>query len=705
MILFETDKKPLTYFLDQIHNRDLALPDFQRSFVWDPESTRELIASIVRSFPAGNLLLMQGGAQVFAPRAFEQAPSLNGITPSFLVLDGQQRLTSLYQAFAGVGSHRFFLNVQELLEGLDVDEAVEVYAESRARKWLDLKDQAQDLMLPLNAIRSFAEWKDDVLDLRNDEDRKKMSQRFNEIDKEYVHPVEQYQFPVTTLSASTPVEAVCTIFETLNRTGVKLSVFELITARAFAHEIRLRDMWDDARNAHQALADFNVDPYYALQATALREVRSAKRSAVLALGIDSIVELWDEVVAGMGAALELLRNECGVLTPRQLPYITMVVTMGATWHAISEATGPGVGARQAKLKRWFWCSVFNGEYENSPNSTAERDARELLDWFSGGDEPSAINEFRFEPQRWADITGRQRALYRGTMALLMSKAPRDFHEGQILTKPIIDGKAVDDHHLFPRAYLASIGKGHLPDSVLNHTLIDKITNIRIGKSAPSDYLGEMRRELGVDLLRTIMESHGLPVEDDAPLLADRFEEFLAWRTQYLTHELARVTGMELVNGSLRSPARDGEAPSATSGDTEEEGLVALPSEPADQREHGSEATSESMDRPPPSPSPATPREMFEEIRRAALALGDDVGEHPHNRGASFRARRGFTTVYVRERMVRLGIALPSDHVDPRGLARKTNRKGMWSYRVTLQNPEDLPAVIHLVRQAYTAQRE
>jgi len=122
VIQFTSDQKPLTFLLDQVDNRDLALPDFQRSFVWDPGATRELVASIVRSFPAGTLLLMQGGAQVFAPRAVEEAPALNG-QPSFLILDGQQRMTSLYQAFSGTGTHRYFLNLQELIDGFDVDDA------------------------------------------------------------------------------------------------------------------------------------------------------------------------------------------------------------------------------------------------------------------------------------------------------------------------------------------------------------------------------------------------------------------------------------------------------------------------------------------------------------------------------------------------------------------------------------------------------
>src|SRR5439155_7596188 len=134
-----------------------------------------------------------------------------------------------------------FLNLKDLLDGSDVDEAVEVYTVPRAKRWGTMGAQARDLMLPLSRLRGFADWKDDLLDALEDSDvdRKKLSKQLNELDGEYVKPVEQYQFPVTTLSAGTPAEAVCTIFETLNRTGLKLSVFELITARAFAKEVRL----------------------------------------------------------------------------------------------------------------------------------------------------------------------------------------------------------------------------------------------------------------------------------------------------------------------------------------------------------------------------------------------------------------------------------------------------------------------------------
>lgn len=549
MITFETDKKQLTFLLDKIEYGELALPDFQRSFVWDPEATRMLVTSIVSSFPAGNLLLMQGGSAIFAPRNFEEAPPLPA-TSTFMVLDGQQRLTSLYQAFAGKGTHRFFLNVQELLDGYELDEAVEVYPLRRAKRWQKLSTQATDLMLPLSRARSFAHWREEILEYLEEsgaEDVKKLRLRLIEVENDYIKPVEQYQFPVTTLSSRTPVEAVCTIFETLNKTGVKLSVFELLTARAFAHEVQLREKWDESLKKYPILAEFAVDPYYVLQAIAVHVARSAKRSAVLQLDVSSIVENWDSTVAGMASALRMLRDECGVLIRRLLPYNTMMVTLGVVWRQVTDAKGPQEGVLRGKMRRWFWCSVFSQAYENAPNTRAETDAISLREWLAGGPEPEVVSEFAFDPQVWREVTGRQRALYRATLALNVSAGPLDFHKGNPLTPAIVLGEEADDHHVFPRKYLADTGKGEAVDSVLNHTLIDKITNIRISGKAPSEYLDEMINGkggfegLGLQRVSAILRSHGLPDDRSGPLFKDRFEDFLTWRSDQLTDRLREVT--------------------------------------------------------------------------------------------------------------------------------------------------------------------
>lgn len=518
------------------------MPDFQRSFVWQAQETRELIASIVASYPAGSLLLLQGGSAIFRPRAIEEAPQLNG-QPPFLVLDGQQRLTSLYQAFRGKGLHRFFLNIQELIDGYDLDEAVEVYHHTKVTRWSTIDGQAADLMLPLSRLRSYAYWVRDVVDARNldGDGRKKLQTTLLDVEQQYVKPVELYQFPVTTLGSATPAEAVCNIFETLNRTGVKLSVFELLTARAFADDIHLRDLWTQAKASRPVLEDFGIDPIYVLQVIAQWRKRSPKRSAVLALAPKTeIAPDWDDAINAVADVLTMLRDECGILVGKWLGYSTMLITLAGAWPTAYEKGGPAVGARRTKLQRWFWCASFAGRYDNAVNTNTEQDVPALQAWLRGGSEPEVVSDFAFDPARWREVTVRQRALYRTTIALSMRGSPLDFHGANPLSKPIIDGHAVDDHHIFPRKFLADSGYGDAVDSVLNHTLIDKKTNIRVGGNAPSYYLGLMKAELN-SKLAPILSSHNLPADEDGPLWENRFEDFLVWREERLASELKIVT--------------------------------------------------------------------------------------------------------------------------------------------------------------------
>src|SRR5207248_3713968 len=131
-------------------------------------------------------------------------------------------------------------------------------------------------------------WRDQVVGLRSEEESGQLRELLYGIEDAYVNPLVNYRFPVTVLPESTELEAVCTIFETLNRTGKPLTPFELISARAFAGGHSLHDYWSSAVERYPILADFAIAPYYLLQVIALRLGASCKRSTVLGLPADDI---------------------------------------------------------------------------------------------------------------------------------------------------------------------------------------------------------------------------------------------------------------------------------------------------------------------------------------------------------------------------------------------------------------------------------
>lgn len=550
--IFHPTAEKLRFLLATVHNREMALPDFQRDFVWDPRSTEELIESICQNFPAGSLLRIENSNHAFfAPREIAGAPTLNSHKPSYLVLDGQQRMTSLYQAFYGVGTHRYFIEIGDLIKGKDLEDCVWHDRAKYCEKWYGkLEQQAANLSFPFANLfgkdDGFDVWMDEVLELRQEssEDKKLLKQTIREVKAKYIKPVLDYEFPMVTLAENTSPEAVCTIFETLNRTGVKLSVFDLLAARFWPEDVRLRELWLKAVEDHPIIEEFGVDPYYVLQSISLFSSKAAptcKRSDVLKMEVAQIRDGWRPVIKGLADGLNLLRNDCGVVLPQWLPYNTILISLAAICARTGAITGPSAAASRNKVIRWFWCAVFAQAYENSPNSQAAKDYIELNKWLTCGPEPQVVKDFKFDAQQLRHITPRQRAVYRGVIALILRNEARDFHSGTKITVKLIEDEKIDDHHIFPQGYIAA----HLPtvgttlrDCILNRTLIDKTTNIRIGKRAPSDYLKEIQTALG-NKFDELIDSHLLPGGPKSPLLTDDFDALIDNRQELLGKRFRR----------------------------------------------------------------------------------------------------------------------------------------------------------------------
>lgn len=552
--------KKMTYLLDQIEARDLALPDFQRSFVWQAPAVRELLVSIFSNYPAGSILLLRDGATSFTPRAVETAPELDGRTPTYLALDGQQRLTSLYQASRGTASHVFYVNVADLLSdlrrdglqsdavGYDLDEAIESYPRSRTARWRTIDGQAESLMLPLDQVTKWSDWKDAVVAHHGAEETfgPDLSKHLNRIHRDVVRRFDDYFFAVTTLESGTPLDAVCSIFETINRTGVKLNVFELLTARSYARGENLREKWAASRDEYQVLVDFEVDPYYLLQVVALRVGKGVKRSDILSLTPDQLADNWSTAAAGMAGALNLLRANCGVYNAAGLPYMAAATVLAGVWDVVDGTAGPARGRLRERVKRWFWCVCLSATFDTAANTRTQQEYAALRAWLRDGAAPEAVAGFDAsrDLEAWRKVTPRQRAQYRTAMALFLSNSPLDFHTAQVLTSQLILSEAIDDHHVFPRNWLATaLPKGHESvDCVLNRTLIDRTTNIAIRDKAPSDYLAEMAEAMGDVKLGEVLTSHRLDANALVQLRADRFEDFLRSRESRLQQLIAAATG-------------------------------------------------------------------------------------------------------------------------------------------------------------------
>lgn len=567
----DTNPRELRVLLEEIHNGNAVLPEFQRDFVWEPGAVAELICSVANGFPAGSILRIRNSRNHFASRGIEGAPAPQPHA-TFLVLDGQQRLTSLYQALFGTGPFRYFLDIKKLIEGANIDDENVVFYHRAERQHakaflaegqgtdareIAFQNQAKNLIFPLGylegSLHAFNTWKGRVLKYNltenNGNEMLKLNDALDDIANRYIAPISAYRFPVVTLSAETSAEAICTIFETLNKTGIKLSPFELLTARFFPQGIYLRDLWSAAQEKYPIIEEFQLDPYTVLQAVTLLATNPAtlKRRVLMDLKGPQISENWDRTVEALAQGLTFLGEECGIMTPKWLPYGSMLVPLAAVIakNPIA-AAGPVAGARREKLRCWFWRASLGQYYDSAANSKSQLDYEQLPKWFGGGVAPDSVSSFQFKTAELNQVTPRQRAIYRALMCLVMSNGARDFHSNQSMTAALMRANEVDDHHLFPLAFLKESDRRNPKaefDNVLNRTLIDAKTNKSIGANSPAIYLAPIDEMQGRSQVDAILASHGIEGQTRDALRAAEYRSFLENRRAWFEARIAQATSL------------------------------------------------------------------------------------------------------------------------------------------------------------------
>ena len=575
---FRTAEPALKDVLDSIAKGETQLPDFQRGWVWDDQHIRSLIASLSRSFPIGAVMFLEAGGVPFKPRLFEGVTLQPAPVPRTLVLDGQQRLTSMYLALRsgkpvktktekGEEIHRvYFFDMAKCLDKLeDRDEAVlsvpqtlQLTSDFGRKVELDLRTPAQQYqqrIFPVSLMfdsQGFIEWKMGYSKhYSGDAEAMLFLMKF---EQEIWLGFQQFKVPAIEMDRNTPIEAVCQVFEKVNTGGVTLTVFELMTATFAANKFSLRDDWDARRrrikNRHAVLE--GVDGTDLLTAVTLlssyqrhvlaKSPVSCKRVDVLRLTLDDFKKNADKVEVGFRKAAEILAEE-KIFDARGLPYATQLIPMSA----ICAALGDDIDQHTVKQKllRWFWCGVFGELYGGANETRFGLDLPNVIQWINGGDEPRTVRDSSFTPNRLLSLQSRNSAAYKGFTALLMKEGSRDFVTGTPIDLNTYFNNAVDIHHIFPRAWCE---KENLPrekwNSVVNKAPLAAGTNRYIGGHAPSTYLARIQRDKKMEAgtLDSFLKSHSIPVEQ---LRGDQFDDFIRLRANALLSLVEVATGKEI----------------------------------------------------------------------------------------------------------------------------------------------------------------
>jgi alkylated DNA nucleotide flippase Atl1 len=602
---FDSTKTLLQLLLQEIDAGKVQLPDFQRGWVWDDEHVRSLLASVSLSFPIGAVMLLETGnpAVKFKPRFVEGVKPPATASPGRLILDGQQRLTSLYQALMmkddpvltfdpNKAKIKVFYYIdltialdpkadrEEAVFAVPSDRIVRYRGEAR-RDLTTIEKECEAEALPVRAIFDLGHLTNWMLAYIGDGSNSARRSRWNQVVKQVIQPFQQYQVPLIVLTKETGKEAVCKVFEKVNTGGVSLNVFELLTATYAADNHNLREDWegipgDTEHTGYKARLHSwpvlkDVENTDLLQVVALLSTLNRKRANIAAavgckrkdiLDLDlAEYKRWAAAaMAGFIKSVEVL-HRLRIFLGRDVPYRTQLVPLAAIFADLADsADNEGV---QAKIRRWLWCGILGELYGGSIESRFARDVPQVLEWvLAGGPEPDTVAEANFRKERLLTLRTRNSAAYKGVHALLMADGAQDLLSGSPIDSQLYVKAEIDIHHIFPKRWcsLAKVPVAFM-DSVINKTPLSKATNMVIGGSAPSRYVPALETKAHLDSaeMDDLLRTH---LVDPAALRADDFATFFRARAATMVERIEKAMGKPVAGAAvdfIGVPISDGES--------------------------------------------------------------------------------------------------------------------------------------------------
>lgn len=522
-----TTPEKIDKIINRINSGDIRIPAFQRAYVWKQNQILDLLDSIVKNYPIGSVLLWNTTEKLRHTRniAGYKIPDNAEEYPVNYVLDGQQRISSIYATF----SDRTEQDVESATYNPNLD-LFEIYYNFSTQSFVS-KNEANGSSKSVICLRNFLNGAKLI------ESLKTLDSQYHDNAQDLYSKFINYELPVVTIKNREKFE-VGNIFERINNTGTRLTTLDLMTAWTWTDDFHLLESINDLQEELEEKNFGDLTQNILIQSISAFIQNDTTTKAITELTGEQVRDNWDGFCEALKKTIDFISSDLNCphldFLPTQQQIIAIVKFFGIS--------GTPDANQIKELKKWFWKTSFSNRY--STGKTTEKmnsDIQRIIEIRKN--DFNEINKIRYNVTKNELIEtkfSKANPLTRAFLLLMAQKQPLDLIKNTKIDIALSLSKynRKQYHHIFPNAFLKKQGFPYNKIfSVTNFCFLPADSNKKISQKSPSDYFFNLIPKSNYN---EILTSNFIPLTKDL-YVNDNYNDFLDKRAELIINELDRLT--------------------------------------------------------------------------------------------------------------------------------------------------------------------
>ncbi|HEY5463224.1 MAG TPA: DUF262 domain-containing protein [Hanamia sp.] len=522
-----TTPEKIDKIINRINSGDIRIPAFQRAYVWKQNQILELLDSVVKNYPIGSVLLWSTSVKLKHTRniAGYKIPDNADEYPVNYVLDGQQRISSIYATFSD--------KTEQDAESADYNPNLnlfEIYYNFSTMKF----EQKGDVDTTAN----------DVIYLRNFLNGAKLIESLKILDPKFHNDAQElysrfinYELPVVTIKNREKFD-VANIFERINNTGTKLSTLDLMTAWTWTDDFHLLESINELQVELDEKNFGDLTQNILLQAISGYIQNNTTTKSITELTGEQVRDNWEGFCEALRKTIDFIGSDLNCSHLDFLPWQQQIIGL-VKFFGID---GMPSANQLKELKKWFWKTSFSNRYSTGQTTEKMNVDIERISEIRKNDFVEA-SKFRYNVTKGEIIEtkfSKANPLTRALLLLMAQKRPLDLIKNSRIdiAQSLSKYNRKQYHHIFPNAFLKKQGfpSGKI-FSLANFCFLPADSNKKISKKSPSNYFFSL---IPQDNFNNILSSNLIPLTKDL-YSTDNYNDFLEKRAELIINEVDAAT--------------------------------------------------------------------------------------------------------------------------------------------------------------------